>query len=270
MQAKSTNETKSLLHRRPRYVRRTVIIKRKIRPLTIQERRQIAIENECASDKAVPRHNSKDCNRRLKCAICSRNHTTYLCNDLKPKTSSATTTSNGAKRITNGTSLYKTTMATINGRNVRVLFDDGSGTSFISRRLAELWRLKTDDVEPIYMETLSQSSPTVTGSKVVSLSIPIWNGTNERLKFRINDKLNKIADSIQSAMINTTIRQHMTSFHDERKNGRHIGLGRTTLTQIQSCIDSNFIEAKKMITGSMKTNDRRSTATSITNGWKRT
>ncbi|KAH7644985.1 hypothetical protein HUG17_0523 [Dermatophagoides farinae] len=29
----------------------------------------------------------------------------------------------------NSTSLYKTTMATINGRKVRVLFDDGSGST---------------------------------------------------------------------------------------------------------------------------------------------
>ncbi|KAH9497448.1 hypothetical protein DERF_013441 [Dermatophagoides farinae] len=221
-------------------------------PLTIQERRKIAIEKRMCFRCGGFRHNSKDCNRRLKCAICSRNHTTYMCNDLKPKASSATTTSNEVKTNTNGninqtipkqmaetstsngsqsskqsvtnnlltqnsTSLYKTTMATINGRKVRVLFDDGSGSSFISRRLAELWRLKTDDVEPIYMETLSQSSPTVTGSKVVSLSIPIWNGTNERLKFRINDKLNKLRFDCVSHDQQLMIRQHDILFHDEPK-----------------------------------------------------
>ncbi|KAH7643697.1 hypothetical protein HUG17_6059 [Dermatophagoides farinae] len=58
-------------------------------PLTIQERRKIAIEKRMCFRCGGFRHNSKDCNRRLKCAICSRNHTTYLCNDLKPSSSSS-------------------------------------------------------------------------------------------------------------------------------------------------------------------------------------
>ncbi|XP_046915694.2 uncharacterized protein LOC124496238 [Dermatophagoides farinae] len=218
--------------------------------LTIQERRQIAIDKRMCFRCGGFRHNSKDCDRRFKCDVCNKNHITYLCNDLKPKSFPPTTTINeiestnnasndqtvpkqiaesstsnvnqsSKQSITNNlltqnsTSLYKTTMATVNGRNVRVLFDDGSGSSFISQRLAELWKLRTDEVEPICMETLSQATPTITGSKVVSLSIPICNGTNEHLKFRINDKINTLRFDCVTHEQQLLIRQQNIPFYDE-------------------------------------------------------
>ncbi|KAH9510621.1 hypothetical protein DERF_009140 [Dermatophagoides farinae] len=107
-------------------------------PLTIQERRQIAIDKRMCFRCGGFRHNSKDCDRRFKCDICNKNH-------------------------------------------------------------------------------ITQSTPTITGSKVVSLSIPICDGSNEHLKFRINDKINTLRFDCVNHEQQLLIRQQNIPFYDEPK-----------------------------------------------------
>ncbi|OTF77397.1 hypothetical protein BLA29_013891 [Euroglyphus maynei] len=54
-------------------------------------------------------------------------------------------------------SLHKTIVTTINNQKVRILFDDGAGVSFISKRLTDLWRMESFEDEPIRIDTISET-----------------------------------------------------------------------------------------------------------------
>ncbi|KAH9418958.1 hypothetical protein DERP_011051 [Dermatophagoides pteronyssinus] len=182
-------------------------------PLSYNERRQIAIDKRLCFRCGGGGHNSRDCRREFQCPICGKNHIQHLCYDVKQSSTKTNIESNvnhhgtpkqmatssnennesssSAVLLTNdGVSLFKTITTTINDRSVRIVLDDGSCRSFISKRLVKLWNLKTSEIEPIRVETLGQSS--FMGEKSVSLPIPIWNGKYNNLDFRINDNINRL------------------------------------------------------------------------------
>ncbi|XP_075677451.1 uncharacterized protein LOC142645329 [Dermatophagoides pteronyssinus] len=182
--------------------------------LDAEQRKKVMIDNRMCFRCGYTNHQSRNCNRTVKCTICGRCHLSFLCRDYKrsnmqtssvvngsnpsetvPKqvaTSSSSSTNTPVMLTMNEKSLHKTIVTTINNRKVRILFDDGAGVSFISKRLADLWQLPYENVDPIHMDTLSNSNPTTTGDQCVKLSLPIWNGHQEDLNFRLNEKLNKL------------------------------------------------------------------------------
>ena len=182
-------------------------------PLSYNERRQIAIDKRLCFRCGGGGHNSRNCRQEFQCPICGKNHIQHLCYDVKQSSTKTNIESNvnhhgtpkqmatssnennesssSAVLLTNdGVSLFKTITTTINDRSVRIVLDDGSCRSFISKRLVKLWNLKTSEIEPIRVETLGQSS--FMGEKSVSLPIPIWNGKYNNLDFRINDNINRL------------------------------------------------------------------------------
>lgn len=182
-------------------------------PLDAEQRRKAIIDHRMCFRCGGTNHQSRDCKRELRCTLCSRSHLSYLCRDYKrtdksdnttdttstdasqqtvPKQTTTSSNNQSVLLTMNERSILKTMITTINNRKVRILFDDGAGRSFISKRLAELWKLDIFDVEPIRVDTLSNTGPTITGDKCVILNVPTWRGCEEQLCFRLNEKLNNL------------------------------------------------------------------------------
>ncbi|KAH7645652.1 hypothetical protein HUG17_1190 [Dermatophagoides farinae] len=116
-----------------------------------------------------------------------------------------------------GRSLHKTLTTTINGRKIRVVFDDGAGTSFISSKVAHEWNLVASRAEPIFMDTLSNAKPTATGHQMVHIEMPTWGGQHENLGFRLNDKLDQLQFHCIPYRRAKQLRQQGIDFQDEQR-----------------------------------------------------
>ena len=180
--------------------------------LNVEQRKEAVIEYRLCFRCGESNHQSRECNKKLRCTTCGRNHLTFLCQDYKqsskssgsretkstnddPQTSSnrieSSTNETTALLTTNEGSIHKTMTTMINGKKVRILFDGGAGISFISNRLVEQLNLDVVKVEPIRVKTLYDETST-SSDKCAMLKLPTWNGYEEDLCFRVNDKLRKL------------------------------------------------------------------------------
>ena len=181
-------------------------------------------------------HQSREYNRKLRCTLFCRSHLSYLCRDYKrtdksdnardtksteasqetvPKQIAKSSNDKAVLLTMNERSIHKSMIATINNRKVRILFDDGAGMFFISKRLAELWKLDIFDVEPIRVDTLSNTGPTTTGDKCVMLDVPTWRGYEEQFCFHLNEKLSKLQFDCLPTSMQEKLRDLGIDFKDE-------------------------------------------------------
>nr|XP_027198102.1 uncharacterized protein LOC113792413 [Dermatophagoides pteronyssinus] len=203
--------------------------------LTMDQRRQFIMSNRLCLKCGQEGHNSRECATTNRCHICGRNHVSFLCyqrttihrrtetdrsvnNQSRSSTAAepVATSSQPSLLIQNGRSMHKTLVTEINGETVRVVFDEGASSSFVSSRLAEKWNVEKIRTEPIVMETLSNTGPTTTGHLMIKVKIPTWGGRHKELGFRINDKVDKLKFECIEHQSNTTGGRTTTI---EKRNG---------------------------------------------------
>ncbi|OTF70082.1 hypothetical protein BLA29_000907, partial [Euroglyphus maynei] len=199
-------------------------------------KRQFLFTNRLCFSCGESGHNSRVCTKELRCDKCRRRHATQLCyQDVGTNVTAATVTAQSTTStdvptrnatpmiqpnllIPTGRSLHKTLVTEIDGIRIRVVFDDGAGASFISDRVASALNLTKSSTEPIWMDTLSKSGPTTTGHQVVYIEMPTWRGTNERLEFRINDKLEQLHFQCIAVDIQNDLHKQGIEFQDEQRS----------------------------------------------------
>ncbi|KAH9527706.1 hypothetical protein DERF_001715 [Dermatophagoides farinae] len=218
--------------------------------LTSDERRQFLISNRLCFKCGLEGHNSRECTTTVRCRGCNRNHATYLCyqrsnqqrrtesvNATSPSPSTSTTshtqsTSQPSLLTQNGRSIHKTLTTVINGRAVRVVFDEGASSSFISTELANEWKLNRYRAEPICMDTLSINKPTMTGHVMVKIEMQTWDGNRKKLEFRLNDKINKLHFECIPHEQQQRIKQLNIDYHDEQRPVEML-IGLDNINQLQ-------------------------------------
>ncbi|KAH9490523.1 hypothetical protein DERF_016721 [Dermatophagoides farinae] len=194
-------------------------------------RRQFLFTNRLCFGCGESGHNGRECPKILKCNHCQRRHASQFCfrhnqpSVLTPTMPTSSNANNEASEsssqptllIPAGRSLHKTLTTTINGRKIRVVFDDGAGTSFISSKVAHEWNLVASRAEPIFMDTLSNAKPTATGHQMVHIEMPTWGGQHENLGFRLNDKLDQLQFHCIPIDVQKQLRQQGIDFQDEQR-----------------------------------------------------
>ncbi|KAH9423388.1 hypothetical protein DERP_003667 [Dermatophagoides pteronyssinus] len=217
----------------------------------MDQRRQFIMSNRLCLKCGQEGHNSRECATTNRCHICGRNHVSFLCyqrttihrrtetdrsvnNQSRSSTAAepVATSSQPSLLIQNGRSMHKTLVTEINGETVRVVFDEGASSSFVSSRLAEKWNIEKIRAEPIFMDTLSNTGPTMTGHLMIKVKIPTWGGRHKELGFRINDKVDKLKFECIDADQQEYIRRLKIDFKDEQRPVEML-IGLDNINQIQ-------------------------------------
>ena len=112
------------------------------------------------------------------------------------------------------------------------MFDEGASSSFVSSRLAKKWNVEKIRAAPIFMDTLSNTEPTMTGHLMIKVKIPTWGGRHKELGFRINDKVDKLKFECIDADQQEYIRRLKIDFKDEQRPVEML-IGLDNINQIQ-------------------------------------